>query len=307
MTPTGPAAPISTPALTPVTTLASRRRHRRSIALAVTLVAFWVTATLNHRISSNLGRPAFFTGWILAVGLLLLVALGLRRRLPLARLGSMSLWLQVHLYVGIFMAAVYSLHVPRLIADGFLGRPLSITFLAVMVSGFYGLFVSRRYPRRLAALGQDYRCGDFAWYRRQLVEQAERAIPAELGNNAQHNDAQNVDTQHVDADVLGPMLQQRVRPFLAASPSWSFWLWPRRDRARRMMDSIRDSMRYLAPENHVVAETWISWIRQRDRLDYAWSLQTRLRAWVIVHAIASVLLIAQVIVHILNVYRYAGS
>ena len=62
----------------------------------------------------------------------------MRRRLPILPLGSASTWTQVHIYMGFFTAGVYWMHVPKLIGTGIFEGMLSIVFLLVTISGFYG-------------------------------------------------------------------------------------------------------------------------------------------------------------------------
>ena len=133
-------------------------RTRRLVALSVTLVVIAIFWGITRWETSRLGMPAFFTGFTLLAGLFLLMLLGVRRRLPFWPLGSVRTWTQIHLYVGVFTTAIYLLHVPALIAGGVLEGCLSIIFLMVTASGFYGIYASRTLPKKLTAV-ESHRLG----------------------------------------------------------------------------------------------------------------------------------------------------
>jgi hypothetical protein len=132
-------------------------KTRRTVALSFTVLAILLFAILPQWDAIRPNAPKFSTGVTLISGLGLLMLLGVRRRLPFLPLGGASTWLQIHLYVGIFTAAIYGMHVPRLIAGGVFGGFLSILFLIVLGSGFYGLYASRTLPKKWTAMEDDAR------------------------------------------------------------------------------------------------------------------------------------------------------
>ena len=157
-------------------------RHRRIIALIVTAIALmivWIAAWLQ---SSRLGHASYLTGWTILASLLLLTLLGVRRRLPMLRLGSASTWTQIHLYCGLFATGVYAMHVPSLIAGGTFECGLSIVFLLVSISGFYGVYASRTLPRRLTAVDGQHRFDRVRWHRSQIAETAATVLNGEIDN-----------------------------------------------------------------------------------------------------------------------------
>jgi hypothetical protein len=145
-------------------------RNRRRISICVTLIALLTVAGIAWIQIGRLAHASFFTGATVLASILLLALLGLRRRLPVLPLGSVSTWTQIHLYMGIFSAGVYVMHVPALIGGGIFECGLSIVFLLVAASGFYGIYASRTLPRRLTAVEGQHRFDRVAWHRGQIAE-----------------------------------------------------------------------------------------------------------------------------------------
>ena len=138
-------------------------RTRRQVALLLTFCITIFFVWLIQRESMRLGRADWLSGFTVLACLFLLMLLGVRRRIPFWPLGKVSTWTQVHLYVGIFTAVIYAMHVPALIAGGFFERVLSILFLTTTVSGFYGLYASRTLPRKLTSIENEHRFDQIGW------------------------------------------------------------------------------------------------------------------------------------------------
>ena len=117
-------------------------RQRRRIAITLTVFALLAMLGIVWIQTGRLADVSLLTGGTLLCCILLLALFGMRRRLPILPLGSVSTWTQVHIYMGFFTAGVYWMHVPNLIGNGIFECSLSIVFLLVTLSGFYGLYAS---------------------------------------------------------------------------------------------------------------------------------------------------------------------
>ena len=201
-------------------------RHRRIIALIVTAIALmivWIAAWLQ---SSRLGHASYLTGWTILASLLLLTLLGVRRRLPMLRLGSASTWTQIHLYCGLFATGVYAMHVPSLIAGGTFECGLSIVFLLVSISGFYGVYASRTLPRRLTAVDGQHRFDRVRWHRSQIAETAATVLNGEIDN--------------ATSRVLGIFYTKYLKPFFADRPSLAYVMVPTGGRRQRLLGGLQE-------------------------------------------------------------------
>jgi len=267
-------------------------RNRRRISLLVTGIALCVVAMIAWIQSGRLAHVSFFTGSTLLAVIVLLVLLGVRRRLPVLPLGSVSSWTQVHLYAGIFSAGVYGMHVPSLVAGGVFECGLSIVFLIVTASGFYGIYASRTLPKRLTAVEGQHRFDRVAWHRGQIADKA-RELLDELNEQS-------------GIRVLGSFYTNFLNPFFSTRPPLAYVLVPTGVRRRRLLSGLKELNRYLESEGRRTAGRFAALVRRRDDLDYQFALQLRLRLWLVIHCVFSVVLIVGGFIHAVMVWRFVG-
>src|SRR5437763_13062321 len=113
-------------------------------ALAVWLQARWFGAML---------RLSFLTGWILFALILALTFYNGRKKLPFLPLLSSEAWLQFHIYAGLLTGVLFAVHMSYRIPSGLFQTILACLYVLVMLSGFFGLFVSGALPKRLTGRG----------------------------------------------------------------------------------------------------------------------------------------------------------
>ena len=267
-------------------------RHRRRIASALTLFALVVMLGIVWIQTGRLANVAVLTGGTLLCCILLLALFGMRRRIPILPLGSVSTWTQVHIYMGFFTAGVYWMHVPNLIGNGIFECTLSIIFLLVTGSGFYGLYASRILPKRLTAVEGQHRFERVDWHRGQIADHA-RKLLEEL-------------SVHVGIAVLGSFYTEHLNPFFNSRPSLTYVLVPNGGRRRRLLSDLKDLERHLESEGRGTAVKFAALVRRRDDLDYQFALQLRLRLWVTFHSLLTFALVAGGLIHSLLVFRFAG-
>ncbi|MCC9641042.1 hypothetical protein LOC71_02065 [Rhodopirellula sp. JC740] len=273
-------------------------RRRRVASLLIVAIALIVTAWTSQSLHAALMRSSVMTGWTLLVCVLMLFAIGIRRRIPILPLGTMSTWTQVHIFTGLFAAGVFLLHVPsiasgQLIADGWLEGTLSFLFLAVSASGLYGLIASRRLPARLTAMGSQPRYDQIAWHREQLAARASERLDSLTSLESQ--------------TVLGEFDDQYLRRYMESPLSWSHRLFAHSFRRRRLVIGLNELHRYLEDDGKEVANELSGLVRLRDELDTQHALQWRLRAWVAVHAVMSIALVALAIMHTIHALQFVES
>ncbi len=267
-------------------------RKRRWIATTITSLAVMLVGMAAWVEHGRLGEPSFLTGSTVLAGIFLLMLLGVRRRLPVLPLGSVSTWTQIHLYTGLFTAGVYLIHVPSVLGDGWFEGGLSVVFLGVTLSGLYGIYASRRMPKLLTAVEGQHRFDRVGWHRSQIAETA-RCLLEEL--NEQSAQA-----------VLGRFYQTYLSPFFGSRPTVAYVLVPSGVRRRRLLSGLRELDRYLESEGRRAAGRFAALVRRRDDLDYQYALQLRLRLWLVVHGVLSVALLAGGVVHGVIAWRFAS-
>lgn len=267
-------------------------KTRRRISLGVTSVFIAGFAWIAYQQRIHLGRPDVFTGSTVFAGLVLLCLLGVRRRLPFWPLGSVSAWTQFHLYLGFFTTAIYVLHVPTLIAGGMFESILAGLFLMVSASGFYGLFASRSLPKKLTAVEGQHRFDRISWTRQQIADAGASAC-ASIEESSAHQ-------------VLGTFYREVLSPFFGTSPPLAYVILPNGNRRRRLLGDLRELDRYLENDGRKIAGQLAALVRRRDDLDYQFALQLRLRCWVVVHSVLSLVLLIASMIHVLLVVRFLG-
>jgi hypothetical protein len=269
-----------------------RFRTRRLIALAVTLFAVFVVWFIAWLEESRLGHAAYFTGITCLSTLLLLVLLGVRRRIPVLPLGSVSTWTQIHIYTGLFATAVYIMHVPALVAGGMFEFSLSLLFWLVSASGFYGLYASRSLPKRLTAVEGQHRFDRVAWHRDQIASLARQLL--------------ETTSEQSTIRVLGAYYTTCLKPFFGRRPTLGYVIVPTGARRRRLLSGLQELDRYLESDGRATAGRFAALVRRRDDLDYQYALQLRLRIWVLVHSVFSLALVLAAVIHAVMAWHFTG-
>lgn len=269
---------------------------RRQYAVVLVLFAAMAIAVMTWWSDIRLGRSDVMTGWTLLVCIMLLLLLGVRRRLVIAatmlRFGSVSTWTQIHLYTGLFAMVVYGFHVPGIIANGILESWLSIVFVSTSASGVLGLWMSRTIPRRLSRLEDQPIFGQIPTKRQTLTNEAETLVD-QTGRDA-------------SSAVLRDFYQHHAKDFLKNRRGLLYLIHPTMNRRKELLDDLKTLDRYLDPVHRKPAGRLAGIIRVKDDLDYQFALQLRLRGWVIVHAFLSVALVMLTAAHVLIVTRVVG-
>lgn len=267
-------------------------RTRRVVSIAITLLALALAGGITWILDARLAHASYFSGSMVMATIVMLCLLGVRRRLPVLPLGSVSTWTQVHLYTGIFSAGAFLLHVPSVIGGGVLECGLSIVFLLVTASGCYGIFASRSLPKRLTAVEGQHRFDRVGWHRGQIRDKA-RELLDEL-------------SEQTAVGVLGNFYTSYLSPFFDSRPSLAYVLMPSGVRRRRLLSGLKELNRYLESEGRTTAGRFAALVRRRDDLDYQFALQLRLRMWLVVHSVFSVALLVGGLVHAVLVWRFSG-
>lgn len=273
-------------------------RRRRVKSLVAVFASVAIFASIVRWFDDALLDVRVMTGWTVMVCLFALMAIGLRRRIPVLPLGTMATWTQVHLYTGLFAIGGYVLHVPATwnrgpLISGWLEGSLAWLFWLVAGSGIYGWIACRRLPTKLSILEPQVRFDQIQWHRQQIHESAIGCVEALRSPDA--------------SGVLGEFYEQHLSSYFSRQPSWLFLMIPQSKRRRRLLSGLRDLERYLGDEGRNVCGHLSGLIRRRDDLDYQTALQLRLRGWVLIHGVLSLSLLVVAVIHGWIAYRFIES
>ncbi len=260
-------------------------RLRRKIALFVTATAVGLIALWAWWVEVAQGDRPRMTGYALLASVAILLLIGLRRRLPVLPLGSMSSWTQCHVYVGLFALGVYWLHVPTLLASGTFEFSLSLLFLLVSGSGVYGIYASRSVPKKLSAIERSHPFKQVSQIRKQIARQASE-LWAELNRPA-------------EMEMLARYYSTNLNPYFSHRPSLSYVMTPTHTRRQRLLDGLSELDRFLETEGRAVANRLATLVRRRADLDYEFAMRLRIRLWLLAHGVLSIALLIGVVIHTL--------
>lgn len=273
--------------------------HYRFLKAALALSVLALIAYLTHRtIEFDLpgglgygGSPVGYAlGGIAATLVLWLLWLGVRKRRYGDSRTSLRGWLSAHVYLGVAVLVVATLHSGFEVGWNVHTLALALLFL-VVVSGFYGVVLYVRIPPRLTqAMGEDsvesllLQIREIDQQARQLALEMPDEIGALVGNAIDRTRLAGTLLQHA-LGIVGrrcptaravEVLQQRVGGL--------------RDEQARLGHELFGLM--LARRDAV----------ERVRRDFRGL--AKLRLWLLVHVPASIALLAALIAHVVSVFTY---
>jgi len=239
------------------------------------------------------GSPAYpyLTGWGLFAVILFLSAYNARKKLPFLPLGSSEAWFQLHIYLGLSTAAIFLLHIRFHPPTGWFEGTLAWLYALVMVSGIFGLAVTRYFPRRLTARGGEVIYEKIPGLRHSLRQQAEAIA---LGGDR-------------PSSTLAEFYARRLDAFFAEPRNFVHHLAESRRPLNSLVAELEDLRRYQADKEQAALEQLLALVRQKDTLDYHRALQSTLRLWLFIHLPLTWSLLIFSFVHIALVYAFAGG
>lgn len=266
-------------------------RTRRTLATTLTLFAVGFTALAVQWTRDRLGDESTFTGWTLLISTAGLYLLSARKKMVTARWGRVSVWLQVHAYMGSFASIVFLMHIGWPVRGAF-ELCLASCFVIVAASGIVLGIMSRTTPKRLAAIPVDRSIEKIPAIRAAIAQDAHKMALASAGLG--------------EGATLAEYYQLRLLPFFQSSRSWLYRLIPNGIQRRRLTRELDDLSRYLADKGNENRRSLAALVQAKDDLDYQYSLQTRLRMLYALHLSLTWTLALMTAAHVVLVYRFQG-
>jgi len=266
-------------------------RRRTNIAATVVIAGLLLIAFAVYE--ASLYQTAFFTGWILLALVLFLSLYHVRKKLTFLPLGSASTWMQLHIYAGWLAVLVFLAHIDWRLPDGGLETTLAVVFVFVALSGIAGLVLVRFLPPRLTRRGEEIafeRIPEF------IVELRRRAEDLVLQSAKETNSSTISDfyLEHLANFFIGP--ENRFRHLIAS----------RRIRFQ-LLNEVRNLRRYLNPRETEYAERLEDMVVKKDELDFHYSLNLALKAWLLVHVPMTYALLILAALHLVLAYAFGGG
>ena len=268
----------------------AKRRWRNGFVtlLAGAGLVAWCTAY-----DVALYQPAFLTGWLLLAVVLMLTLYNGRKKLSMVPLGTAASWLQWHIYLGLLAVLVFALHIEWSLPNGILEQILALFFVTVSGSGIIGLYISRIYARMLTRRSEEVVLERIPQIIAKLRAQAEALVlesAVETGSSSV-------------PDFYG----SRLASYFAAPRNLRMHLRGSRGASIALATELQNMTRYLNDQELGYAEKLRVLVDRKDELDYAYAIQSMLKAWLFVHLPATYGLILLALLHLVLVYSFGGA
>jgi len=250
-------------------------------------------------------KMPYLTGWFLFTLMVLLAAYNGRKKLPFLPAIRSETWLQFHIYVGFFTVALFAVHVGMRVPGGWFEAVLAWLYILVTASGVLGLIISRIFPKRLTTRGGEVIFEQIPVVRRALADEAE-ALALKALSESKNTTIMDFYTQHLQGYFAGPR-NFVGHLFEVSSP------------LNELLHRIGELNRFLNAQERVILygkqdadpakrkDGLADLVRQKDSLDYHYSLQLALRLWLFVHIPLSYSLLLFSVVHVVLVFAFSGG
>ncbi|HUG69620.1 MAG TPA: hypothetical protein VMM76_17850 [Pirellulaceae bacterium] len=270
-------------------TFAARRIRNLGMVGVAALLLVW----FNGVMTTALRDTARASGWGLFAMICFLAAYNLRKKLPFLPLGASAKWLQLHIYIGLFSALVFGIHIGWRVPSGLVEAILATLYLFVFVSGVMGLFLSRSLAKRLTTRGDEVLFERLPVYRRRLQAEVETIVFTDL--------------EESKSTAIAQFYADRLRPFFAYNRNFCQHL-VQSNRARfGLLKEMQAYCRYLNNVEREMMTRLVTHVEAKDDLDYQYSLQATLKYWLFVHVPLTYALLVFALVHLLLVSAFSGG
>jgi hypothetical protein len=271
-------------------TVFSKQRAAGLILFALSSV---LLVSLHAEYARVIPRLAYLSGWALFAVMLMLTFYNARKKLSFLPLLTSEGWLQFHIYAALLTAVLFCVHVSYKIPTGWFEGALALLYILVMLSGFFGLFASRGIPKRLTTRGGEVLFERIPGIRRQLQERAEALALKSV--------------EEVKSATIADFYVRELKVFFDGTRNVaSHWLEVRTP-LNSILNKITDLNRYLNEAERGTMNEIATLVRQKDGLDYHYSLQLVLKLWLFVHIPLTYSLLLWTLAHIVLVFAYSGG
>jgi hypothetical protein len=235
----------------------------------------------------------FVSGWLLFAFMLVLTVYNGRKKLPFLPLGSSEAWLQLHIYLGLLTVVLFGVHIAFRPPTGWFDTILAAFYLSVTISGLFGWFVSRAIPKRMTTRGGEVLFDRIPAVRRSLHQKAEELALKSVPEGK--------------STTIADFYIKHLDSFFRAPQNSLKHLFEIRSPLQRRLYQISDLNRFLNEKERAVMDQIAELVRQKDGLDYHYSLQLTLKAWLFAHIPLTYGLLIFSLIHIVLVYAYSGG
>ena len=256
------------------------------------IIAWLILRSLRNRSASSLLNEGFVTGYSLAAICVLLLLLGLRKRIVSIQIGRMVIWQQTHHYLGLLSVGVYALHA-GLFTTGWLESMLAISFWSIALSGLVGWYVNRTAPKMLRAAGSQILRQDIPEKSRLIAKQAHALALVSAGKS--------------DTAALADHYRRHLGSYFSKRRGLIFRISPTGVTRRRLHSGLENIDRYLSDEGRIQRREMSLLVQAKDDLDFQSAIQNRIRLWVSAHTWLLGGFLVLTVAHVIAAHQFTSS
>jgi hypothetical protein len=265
---------------------------RRALFIASLFVVSLLAVSAWYFLEVSLRPDAIYTGLLLLLLVFGLTFFNARKKLPFLPLVRASTWLQIHIYAGWFCVLIFLLHIHFRFPSGAMELTLAAIFCIVIVSGIFGLYISRSFPSRMALSGE------------ALLYERMPALRCYIQENVK-NLIRKAESE-TQSSTLGDFYVERLQRFFASVPSAFRALRSANSGLPALLGELNAVSRYLNEQELEIAHEIRDWIETKQNLDFQYAAQRLLKLWLFVHIPFTYVLIVLGVVHGIVAGLYAG-
>jgi len=293
-------------------------RTRRLLFATLTVFAVALVVLVHDTYGLSLRNAAFVDGWIMVTAIVFLSLFNLRKAVSVAPLFDAWWWLQAHVYVGLFAAALSILHTGGRLPTGVFEVCLWSVFVLVAATGVVGTVLSRRIPPRLrqrplplVRLTQAKIAAGLSEFgdRRQSNERVlfER-IPqhrAMLMNRAEELALEAA--QVAGASTIADFHTTRLAPYFQRPRNMLSHLMQSNRGVHQLIEDLRPLERYLEERGLEILAEIEELVHMKANLDYQYAHFLMLRGWLFIHVPLAFAMWVLIALHVIFVYAFSSG
>ena len=249
--------------------------------------------TLANQDAKSILTLTFYVGVLFLGSILVLLSYNWRKKLTFIPLGKSSLWLQFHLYLGILSFFMFIIHIDYKVPNGVFEKSLFFLYLIVFLSGIFGLIISRTFPKRITAHGEELMFERLPIYLNDLRKEAQNLVEFSL--------------EDTKSAKIMELYYQELDPFFAGFTNQTSHLFEGKRPITNILRLLDSHSRYLNDKEKVYLAELKTLCMDKDHVDYNFALQGLLKKWFFVHIPFSYLLFLFGVVHGVLVYSFQGG
>ena len=259
------------------------------LSMVVGCIAIYI---IDYVFESGLGRVGIVTGWILSA-MVVFQSFYQSKKIGKISFGTSAMWLGCHVCMGFFLIVVFMFHIGWKTPNGLFEVLFTFVFLGTIISGTIGLFLYRTLPGHFLKTKEELTFRRIPLYIRQLREKAEKIALSSI--------------EQSESSVVAEYYNDYIARFFLRPKLLFRHVFKKSDKNLIPIQSSEKLIcLILSPEEAKKVHDLADLAREKNDLDYQYTLKYVIKAWVFIHAPLAYSTIVLMIAHIIMIYAYVS-